>query len=178
VCVCVCIVCVFVCVSSGISQDLMVLAVTHTHTHTRTHVHTHTHAHALTHTHIHTHAHTHAHTHTHMSMVLAVPLRLSGELKILTNTNTEAGEMARTIKALEAEKADLFNDGKRIMEEKFALEKNIKTLRQQLKDRDKDTEKVKDGLMSEQARIKGYEERYVMATEQVLYLYIFKILHI
>jgi hypothetical protein len=86
---------------------------------------------------------------------------LQGELKTLNAANSQAAEIARYVKELEKEKADLFTDGKRVMEEKGALEKTIKTLRQQLKDKDKDVEGVKDGLMSEQARVKGFEERYV-----------------
>jgi chromosome segregation ATPase len=86
---------------------------------------------------------------------------LQGELKTLNEANSHAAEMARYVKDLEKEKEDLFTDGKRVMEDKGVLEKTIKTLRQQLKDKDKDVESVKDGLMSEQARVKGFEERYV-----------------
>jgi len=99
---------------------------------------------------------------------------LQGELKTLNAANSQAAEIARYVKELEKEKADLFTDGKRVMEEKGALEKTIKALRQQLKDKDKDVEGVKDGLMSEQARVKGFEERCVCVCIYIyIYIYIY-----
>ena len=58
---------------------------------------------------------------------------------------------------MEADKAELYKDGQRVMEEQGVLKKTIKTLRQELKDRDKAKEGVVDSLLTEQARIKGYE---------------------
>ena len=61
------------------------------------------------------------------------------------------------MRELEADKADLYKDGQRVMEEQGVLKKTIKNLRQELKDRDKAKEGVVDSLLTEQARIKGYE---------------------
>jgi hypothetical protein len=61
------------------------------------------------------------------------------------------------VRELEADKAELYKDGQRVMEEQGVLKKTIKTLRQELKDRDKAKEGVVDSLLTEQARIKGYE---------------------
>ncbi len=61
------------------------------------------------------------------------------------------------MRELEADKAELYKDGQRVMEEQGVLKKTIKTLRQELKDRDKAKEGVVDSLLTEQARIKGYE---------------------
>ena len=57
------------------------------------------------------------------------------------------------MRELEEEKEDLFRDGKRLMEDKCALEGTVRKLREQMRERDKDADTAKDVLLSEQASI-------------------------
>ncbi|EKX43785.1 hypothetical protein GUITHDRAFT_110240 [Guillardia theta CCMP2712] len=92
--------------------------------------------------------------------------QLRKELNTLRDSKADSSTVSQQLKDSESAREQLMDEGRRLMTEKQSLEKIIKGLRKQLKDREKDEERYKEGKAAEEARKKAYEERLAALGEQ------------